>query len=107
MMMAISSLVIWRRRSRRDRPVEAFAHFLAGLEEWHALTVDRHVLPGPWVAPSPCRAVLDRKRPESAQFHAIAAGDRGRGLDEDLIDDVFDIALVEVGVLRGNALNEL
>ena len=71
------------------------------------LPVDRHVLPGARVAPRPCRAVLDRKRAESAQFHAVTAGERGHDLAQDRIDDVFDIALVEVRILSRNALNKL
>ena len=57
------------------------------------------------MAPCPCRAVLDVKRPESAQLDAFAASKRGHDLAEDRVDDVFHIALVEMGILRGNELN--
>src|SRR5258706_16467172 len=96
-----------RPRSRRGRPVEAFAHFLAGLEERHAFSVDGDMLPGPRIAAGPRRAVLDGKSPESPQFHPVTPGERGHDLAEDRIDDVLDIALVEMRVLRGYALNEL
>jgi hypothetical protein len=57
--------------------------------------------------PGAGRAMLDRERPETAQLDAVAARERRRDLAENRVDDVFDVALVEMRVLSGNALNEL
>jgi hypothetical protein len=92
---------------RRLRPVEAFAHFLAGLEERHAFAVDRHMLARSRIAAGPGGAILDGESAESAQLHPVAAGERGDDLAEDRVHDVLDVALVEMRVLRGYALNKL
>jgi len=51
-------------------PVEAFAHFLAGLEERHALAIDGSALRSR-VAPGPCRRCLTENA-RIAQFDAVA-----------------------------------
>ena len=51
--------------------------------------------------------MLDRERPETAQFDAVAARQRGGDLIQHRADEVLDVALVEMRVLSGNALNEL
>src|SRR4029453_18567765 len=96
-------------RAGLGRPVlavQAFAHFLAGLEERHALLVDRHMGAGAWIAPRTGRTVLDRERAETAQFDAVAARQGGDDLVENRVHDILDIPLVEVRVVLGNALNE-
>src|SRR5438477_2186709 len=96
-------------RARLGRPVlavQAFAHFLAGLEERHALLVDRHMGTGAWIAPRTGRTVLDRERAKTAQLDAVAAGQRSDDLIENRVHDILDIPLIEVRVVLGNALNE-
>src|SRR5882757_5749968 len=88
------------------RLVQPLAHFLAGLEERHRLLVDRYMRAGARVAAGARRAVLDREGSEAAQFHPVAARERCRNLAEHGVDDVFDVALVEVRVLLGDALNQ-
>src|SRR3989442_5993998 len=62
---------------------------------------------GTRIAPGTRRAVLDRKRAEAAQLDPIAARHGRDDLAENGVDDVFHVALVEMRVLRGDALHEL
>src|SRR5436309_4857113 len=87
--------------------VEALAHFLAGLEKRNALLLDGDVRPGARITPGAGRPVLDRESAEAAQLDAIAAGERGDDLAQDGIDDVLDVALIEMRVLRRDTLDEL
>src|SRR5262249_46319543 len=102
---SLRSIVLIKASS--DQAVEPLAHFLAGLEERHRLLLHRHVGAGPGVAPGAGRAVLDRESAEAAQLDAIAARHRRDDLAENGVDDVLHVALVEMRVLRGNALDEL
>src|SRR5262249_35322317 len=86
--------------------IEPLAHFLAGLEERHAFLVDRHMRAGARIAPGACRALLHRKGAEPAQLDAIAARHSGDDLAEDGVDDLLDVALVEMGILRRNTLHK-
>src|SRR4029079_2272948 len=79
--------------------VQPLAHFLAGLEERHGLLRDRDMRAGARVASALRGAVRDRKRAEAAQLDAVAACERGRDLAKDGVDDVLDVALVQVRVL--------
>src|SRR6188508_2727814 len=103
-MSAVTSLRIM---ASHARAVEPLAHLLAGLEERHGLLLHRYVRSGAGIAAGPRRAVLDRKSAEAAQFDAVAARHRRDDLAENGIDDVFDVALVEMRVLRRYALHEL
>ena len=96
------------RRIRPSQPgaIEPLAHFLAGLEERHALLVDGDMGAGARIAAGARRALLHREGAEAAQFDPIAARHGGDDLAEDGVDDVLDVALIKMRVLRGNALNE-
>src|SRR5262245_57307537 len=94
-------------RRRFGRPIEALAHFLAGLEEWHRFLLHRHMRAGARVAPGARRPVLHRKGAEAAQLDAVAARHRRHDLIEDRVDDVLHVALVEMGVLRSDARHQL
>src|SRR5215468_7304891 len=93
--------------SARLTLVQPLTHFLAGLEERHRLLVDRDMRAGARVAAGAGGAILDRERAEAAQLDPIAARHGGGDLAEDGVDDVFDVALVEMRVLRRDALHEL
>src|SRR5215472_4333587 len=86
--------------------IEPLAHFLAGLEERHAFLVDRHMRAGARIAPGTRRTLLHRKGAEPAQLDAIAARHGGDDLAEDGVDDLLDVALVEMGILRRNTLHK-
>src|SRR5262245_55134704 len=103
----ISAVTNLRSMTSCARAVEAFAHFLAGLEERHRLLLHRDVGAGARIAPGPGRTILDGERSEAAQLDAVAARHRGDDLAKNGIDDVLDVALVEMRVLRGDALHEL
>jgi hypothetical protein len=99
-----------RLRAGFGRPIvaiEAFAHFLAGLEERHALLIDGHMGAGARIAPRARRAMLDRESAEAAQLDAVAARQRCDDFIENRVYDVLDIPLVEVRVVLGDALNKL
>src|SRR5712692_1175803 len=86
--------------------IEALAHFLAGLEERHALLVDRYVRAGARVAAGARRPMLDRERAEAAQLDTVAARERVDDFAEDRVDDVLDVALIKVRILRGDTLDQ-
>src|ERR1700759_3838073 len=86
--------------------VQPFAHFLAGLEERHALLVDGNVGASARVAARARGPMLDRESAKTAQFDAIAARQRSHDLIENRVHDILDIPLVKVRVVLGNALNE-
>ena len=69
--------------------------------------VDRHIRASARIAPGARRAMPDRERPETAQFDPVAARQRGGDLAQHRVDDVLDVAAVEMRVLPGNVLNEL
>src|SRR5262245_26849712 len=87
--------------------VQALAHFLAGLEEWHGFLVDRDARAGARVAAFARRPFLDRERPEAAQLDAVAPRQGSRDLAQDGVDDILDIPLIKVRILRCDPLNEL
>src|ERR1700744_3306522 len=91
---------IWR------RAIKPLAHFLAGLEERHALLIDRNVLASARVAGGPRRTFLDREFAKPAQLDAIAPRHRGDDLIEKGVDDVFDFALIQMRSLRRYVLCE-
>src|SRR3954454_7031423 len=51
--------------------IQPLAHFLAGLEERHALLVDRHMCAGAWIASGTCRAMLHGECAKAAQFDPV------------------------------------
>src|SRR5262249_28270376 len=51
--------------------------------------------------------ILDGEGAEAAQLDAVAARHRSDDLAEDGVDDVLHVALIEVRVLRRDALHEL
>src|SRR5579883_472399 len=62
---------------------------------------------GARVAPRAGRTVLDREGAEAAQLDPVAARHRGDDLAQDGVDDVLDIALIEVRILRRDTLHQL
>ena len=62
---------------------------------------------GARIAAGAGRPVLDREGAEAAQLDAVALRHGVGDLAEDGVDDVLDVALIEVGVLGGDALHEL
>src|SRR5262249_46038264 len=87
--------------------VQALAHFPAGLEERHGFLVDRDARAGARVAAFARRPLLDRERPEAAQLDPVAARQGSGDLAQDGVDDILDIPLVKVRILRCDPLNEL
>src|SRR5438552_3934954 len=53
------------------------------------------------------RSILDREGAESPELDPIAARHRADDLAENGIDDVLDITLIKMRVLRRNALHKL
>src|SRR5919108_4638774 len=62
---------------------------------------------GTRIAPGAGWTVLDRKSTEAAQLDPVAARHRRGDLAENGVDDVFHVALIEMRVLRSDALHEL
>src|SRR5215471_9812900 len=61
---------------------------------------------GARIAAGAGRSVLDREGAETAQLDPVAARERVDDLAEDRVDDVLDIALIKMRILRGDALNQ-
>src|SRR5215213_5596103 len=59
---------------------------------------------GARVAPGAGRPILDREGAEAAQLDPVAARHRGDDLVEDRVDDVLDVALIEMRIGRRNML---
>src|SRR4029079_7059005 len=86
--------------------VQPLTHFLARLEERHALLVDRHMGAGTRIAARARRAMLDRKSTEAAQLDTVAARQGSDDLIENSVHDVLHVPLIEVRVVLGDALNK-
>jgi hypothetical protein len=72
-----------------------------------AFLVDVNLLAGARVAPDAGVSAFDREGAETAQLHAVAARHRLGDLIEDGVDDVLDVALVEMRISLGDPLHEL
>src|SRR5919201_4402009 len=103
----INAAAILRIMRLAARAIETLAHFLAGLEERHRFLLHGDMRAGTRVAPGARRAVLDREGAEPAQFDAVATRHRRDNLAENRVDDVLHVALIEMRVLRRDALHEL
>src|SRR5882672_3086870 len=86
--------------------VQAFAHFLAGLEKRHALLIHRNMRPGARIAPRTGWTVLHRKCPETAQLDPVTSRQSGHDLIENRVHNVLYIPLIEVRVMLGDALDK-
>src|ERR1700728_3321529 len=82
--------------------IEPLAHFLAGLEERHALLIDRDVGAGARIAPGAGRTPLHREGAEATQLDTVAVRHRRDYFAENRVDDVLDVALIEMRILIGN-----
>src|SRR5260370_15880728 len=94
-------------RARSHRVIEPLAQLLAGLEEGNVLLLDLHAVAGARVAPETRVAPLHRKGAEAAQLDAVAARQRRGDLVENGGHDTLDVALIEMRVAVGQALDEL
>src|SRR5437764_13952867 len=92
---------------RSGRQVQAVAQLLAGLEKRHMLFGDLDAVAGARIAAHPGIAALDREGAETAQFDAVAAGQRRGDLVKDRSDDNLDVTLIEVRICLGKPLHEL
>src|SRR5712691_10791351 len=103
----ISAVTILRIMVSGDGAIEPLAHFLAGLEERHRFLLHRDMGAGARIAAGAGRTVLDGESAEAAQLDAVAAGHGRDDLAEDGVDDVLHVSLIEMRVLRRDALHEL
>src|SRR5690242_15058606 len=87
-------------------PVQSLAHFLAGLEERHGLLVDGDMRTGPRISSGTGRTMLDRERAESTQLNPIALRHGAGDFTKDRVDDVLDVALIQMRILSSNSLYE-
>jgi hypothetical protein len=90
----------------RIRPVKPLAHFLARFEKRHRLFVDRNMGAGTRVPPGTGWPVLDRESAEAAQFNSVTLRHCSGDLAKDGVDDILNVALIKMGILARNTLNE-
>src|SRR5581483_3152090 len=82
--------------------VEALAHFLAGLEEGHGFLLDRDMRAGARIASGAGGTALHREGAKAAQLDPVAARHRAGDFVEDGVDDVLDVALIKMRILRSD-----
>lgn len=90
----------------RTRPIEPLTHFLARLEKRHRLLIDSNMGAGARVPACSGRPVLYREGAEAAEFDSIALCHCAGDLAKDCVDDVLNVALIEMRVLARNALDK-
>src|SRR6185312_4611365 len=95
-----------RKRLGAARLVQALAHFLAGLEERHGFLLDRNMRAGARVAAGARGPMFHGKRAKAAKLDAVTMRHGARDLVEDRVDDVLDVALIEMWILAGDALDK-
>ena len=83
--------------------VEPQPHFLAGLEDRDDLFGDRHGFARARIAAGAGIPLLDRERAEAAQFDPVASRQGVGDRVENRVDDVLDVALIQMRVLLGDA----
>ena len=87
--------------------IQPLTHFLAGFEERHRLFVDGNMSSGPGIPACARRPVLHRKGAETPQLDTVTLGHGARDLAKNRVDDIFDVALIQVRILGGNSLDKL
>jgi hypothetical protein len=90
----------------RTRPIKPFTHFLARLEKRYRFLINRNMGPRAGVPSRPSRTVFYRKGAEATEFDPVALCHCGGDLAKDRVDDILDVALIKMGILGRNALNE-
>jgi len=101
-----------RERKRKTRAttsgahglVQTLAHLFTRLEKRHHLFDDRHLISRARIASGSRGALFRRKSAKSAQFDPLTPRETGSNLIEDSVDDVFNIALIEMGIARRHSL---
>jgi hypothetical protein len=78
--------------------VQFLAQLLAGLEVWNEFLGHLNRFAGPRIAADPGAAPFHRKRSESAQFNAVADGQRIGDFIEYGGDDALNVPLVKMRV---------
>ena len=88
------------------RAVESLAHFLARPEEGDNLLGHLHLVSGAGVPRRARLALLRGKSAEAAQLHTLAARQSVGYSAQNCINDVLDVALIEVLLMGRHALHE-
>jgi hypothetical protein len=83
------------------------SHLLPCLEVGHSFLSDRNDSASSRIAPRTCFAELNREGSETPKFDSISPTQRFDHRVEYRVDDLLNVALEKVRVLRGNALYEL
>jgi hypothetical protein len=86
--------------------VQALTQFLAGLEKRHPFFLDEHGVACSRIAAGSRRTVLDREGTEAAQFDAISGSQRIGDFIQNGIDDILDIAVIEMWIVRSDNLHQ-
>ena len=82
-------------------------HIPARLEHWNNFLGNRHCFARAGVAPHPGIALPHRKCAEAAKLSPSTLGKRARNGIEDCLHDLLDVALIQVGVLLRELLDQL
>src|SRR3984957_4716680 len=86
--------------------IETLAHFFSGLEERRQLFSDGNLVARSGIAAGARPTLLRRERAETAQLDALAARERICDLAENCVDDVLNVALIEMRIASRHPLDK-
>ena len=109
-----AAVLDWEMATRAPRELDVawgialhrFFQFVTGVKGHHIACLDGNGLAGARVASRAGGAILDRKRAEATQFHAIAGCQRVGDLVQDCIYDIFDIPVIEMRITGRDDLHQ-
>jgi hypothetical protein len=82
-------------------------HFPPGPKEWDGLLSDRHSGAGARITAGIGSSFARRKHAEAADFDPVSAAQGRIDRAQYSLDETFYVALVEMRILRGDAVDEL
>ena len=87
--------------------IETLAHFFPGLEEWRQFFRHRNLVASSRIATGACLTLFGRECPEATKLDALPARERVRDLTKNSVDNVLNVALIEMRITGRHALDEL
>jgi hypothetical protein len=86
--------------------IEQLVHFLARPEGGQVLFRHQDIVTGTGVAPRPRPALLGQENSEPAELHPIETRERVGNFAEYRVNDILDVALIQMRIARGDPLHQ-
>ena len=86
--------------------IEQFVHFLARPKSGQVLFRHEDVIAGTGVAPRPRPALLGQENSEPAELHPVETRERVGNFAEYRVNDILDVALIQMRIARGDPLHQ-